>query len=145
MCQLLISTPLLLFLYSGNTMSTKAVTGDNVYVYPAWLWWGVQVHGENGDAIALAQKTTFDSGIIGPEGHSISRPSYLEVRHLPCPALPCPALPCPAPPRPALPCLALPRPTLPCPLPPCHAQPCPAVVSALFCRARTSLCFVRPV
>ncbi|KAL3138062.1 hypothetical protein ABBQ38_005294 [Trebouxia sp. C0009 RCD-2024] len=36
------------------------------------------VHGENGDAVALAQKTTFESGITGPEGHSISRPSYLE-------------------------------------------------------------------
>ncbi|KAK9815420.1 hypothetical protein WJX72_003386 [[Myrmecia] bisecta] len=36
------------------------------------------VHGENGDAIALAQKLTIEKGITGPEGHSISRPSYLE-------------------------------------------------------------------
>lgn len=56
-----------------------------------------QVHGENGDAIAMAQKTTFDAGITGPEGHSISRPSYLEVRSiLSCPAVPCRPLFCPA-------------------------------------------------
>jgi dihydropyrimidinase len=36
------------------------------------------VHGENGDAIALNQKLTIARGITGPEGHSVSRPSYLE-------------------------------------------------------------------
>ena len=39
----------------------------------------LQIHGENGDAIAMAQKTTFEAGITGPEGHVISRPAYLEV------------------------------------------------------------------
>lgn len=50
---------------------------------PARLYCDVlmQIHGENGDAIAMAQKRTFEAGITGPEGHSISRPAYLEVRH----------------------------------------------------------------
>jgi dihydropyrimidinase len=38
------------------------------------------VHGENGDAIFVAQKRTFDAGISGPEGHAISRPAILEVK-----------------------------------------------------------------
>lgn len=40
----------------------------------------LQIHGENGDAIAMAQQKTFEAGITGPEGHSISRPAYLEVK-----------------------------------------------------------------
>ena len=39
----------------------------------------VQVHGENADAIVLAQKLTIEAGITGPEGHSISRPAFIEV------------------------------------------------------------------
>ena len=29
---------------------------------------------------AYLQKETFEKGITGPEGHSVSRPAYLEVR-----------------------------------------------------------------
>jgi len=38
-----------------------------------------QVHAEHGDAIFMAQLSTFDAGITGPEGHAISRPAVLEV------------------------------------------------------------------
>ncbi len=52
------------------------------------------MHGENGDAIAMAQKATFDAGITGPEGHIISRPAYLEVGAVLCCAVLCCAVLC---------------------------------------------------
>ena len=42
-----------------------------------------QIHGENADAIEVAQKLTFDAGITGPEGHSLSRPAFIEVSRSP--------------------------------------------------------------
>lgn len=38
----------------------------------------VQVHAENGEAVALGQKLVFEAGITGPEGHALSRPAVLE-------------------------------------------------------------------
>eukprot|EP00873_Tetraselmis_striata_P014482 jgi/Tetstr1/434746/TSEL_023798.t1 len=38
----------------------------------------VQVHCENGDAVAAGQAKVFASGITGPEGHALSRPAILE-------------------------------------------------------------------
>jgi len=38
----------------------------------------VQVHCENGDAVAAGQAKVFASGITGPEGHALSRPAVLE-------------------------------------------------------------------
>ena len=32
----------------------------------------------------MAQKLTFEAGITGPEGHSLSRPAYIEVGFAPC-------------------------------------------------------------
>lgn len=37
-----------------------------------------QVHAENGDGIEFQQKMVIQSGILGPEGHALSRPPYLE-------------------------------------------------------------------
>lgn len=39
----------------------------------------VQVHAENGDAIAVNQQMLIDAGMTGPAAHYISRPDYLEV------------------------------------------------------------------
>ena len=41
----------------------------------------MQVHAEHGEAVARAQQQVFESGIMGPEGHAISRPAVLEVWH----------------------------------------------------------------
>lgn len=38
-----------------------------------------QVHAENGEAVAHLQAQVFGSGISGPEGHALSRPSLLEA------------------------------------------------------------------
>ena len=38
----------------------------------------VQVHAENGDAVALGQAEVIAKGITGPEGHYMSRPAVLE-------------------------------------------------------------------
>ena len=40
----------------------------------------LQIHAENGDAVALGQQKMIEQGIFGPEGHGMSRPSILEVR-----------------------------------------------------------------
>ena len=37
------------------------------------------MHAENGDAIQFAQEALIAQGITGPEGHSMSRPAYIEV------------------------------------------------------------------
>eukprot|EP00240_Pyramimonas_obovata_P002160 CAMPEP_0118924212 /NCGR_PEP_ID=MMETSP1169-20130426/2450_1 /TAXON_ID=36882 /ORGANISM="Pyramimonas obovata, Strain CCMP722" /LENGTH=516 /DNA_ID=CAMNT_0006865303 /DNA_START=62 /DNA_END=1612 /DNA_ORIENTATION=+ len=37
-----------------------------------------QIHAENGDAVALGQAEMIAKGIVGPEGHALSRPSVLE-------------------------------------------------------------------
>lgn len=37
-----------------------------------------QVHAENGDGVYFKQLVVVQNGILGPEGHALSRPSYLE-------------------------------------------------------------------
>eukprot|EP00854_Cymbomonas_tetramitiformis_P001362 gene1362-1963_t len=37
------------------------------------------VHAENGDAVANGQKAMIEKGIVGPEGHALSRPAVLEA------------------------------------------------------------------
>ena len=37
------------------------------------------MHAENGDAVALGQQQQIDAGVVGPEGHALSRPAVLEV------------------------------------------------------------------
>ena len=46
--------------------------------FPFTLVLFLEVHAENGEAVALGQKQVFEAGITGPEGHALSRPPALE-------------------------------------------------------------------